>query len=521
MSSAANPSILEPHCPLEDNPPSYSAIQSTEPSPGLLPPGSGLYTTVGQSRYHGSTASLALSQSDQGTNEGKRRLLLVYIHGFIGSEESFHDFPKHVHDLLTISLRETHVVYTKIYPRYKTRGPVHIARDNFSQWLSPHEAPDVDVVLLGHSLGGIVGAEVALMPAQSGTRRVPDTTLNHRILGLVNFDVPFFGLHPRVVTTGIGRLFRHKPDETSNTIDSIASINEGIYSPDTTFNPAFQNDVKLTRWTGWDGAWHFVSKYSHHLSRSILQYAYSYYDHAGCMNNYPELFKRHKQLMKLEAIDELSQDYQAQSRGASRVRFVNYFTKSTGTVRAGGTDHSVPTHIVKNEDLHKPDWEASLNDATNMLEVDHTPGHARRKSAPHCLVGSAGLLGRKEDIRPKSSGAQHSSLHLESSVATVMQSTVADGQHENPKMGREISNKSQAAARRQFCYLPKDISHGKEHLWIPVQMEGIDEITAHQSMFLPRGTYYDKLVGDTVALIEGWISDDLTKRTILDGGFCK
>ena len=135
MSSAANPSIPVPDYPLDDNPPSYSAaIQSTEPSPGLLTPGPGIYSVIDAYRYHGSTSSLALSHSNTGTNEGKRRLLLVYIHGFIGSEDSFHHFPKHVHDLLTISLSKSHVVYTKIYPRYKTRGPVHIARDNFSQW---------------------------------------------------------------------------------------------------------------------------------------------------------------------------------------------------------------------------------------------------------------------------------------------------------------------------------------------------------------------------------------------------
>ncbi|GMF74832.1 unnamed protein product [Aspergillus oryzae] len=471
MSSAANPSIPVPDYPLDDNPPSYSAaIQSTEPSPGLLTPGPGIYSVIGQSRYHGSTSSLALSHSNTGTNEGKRRLLLVYIHEFIGSEDSFHHFPKHVHDLLTISL--------------------------------------------SHSLGGIVAAEVALMPTESATGRV-NTGLNHRILGLVNFDVPFFGLHPRVVTTGIGRLFRHKPDETSDTTNSVTSMNEGIGSPDTTFNPAFQNDVKLTRWTGWDGAWHFISKYSHHLSRSILQYAYSYYDHAGCMNNYPELFKRHKQLMKLEAIDEL-QEQKAQSRGAARVRFVNYFTKSTGIVRADRTDKTLEAHIVENEGLHKPNHQQSMESTTDMLEVDYTPG--RRKSAPACSVDADELLGSKNVMRPKSSGSQPSTLHSESAVTMIEESTVLDGQDEDTTVTRESSHQSQEA-RRQFCYLPKDAYRGREHLWIPVHMEGIDEITAHQSMFLPQGTYYDKLVGDTVALIERWISDDLTKRAILGGFF--
>lgn len=66
--------------------------------------------------------------------EGKRRLLLIYIHGFLGSEDSFCQFPGMVHDLLTVSLAETHVVYSKIYPRYKTRGPLQKARDGISQW---------------------------------------------------------------------------------------------------------------------------------------------------------------------------------------------------------------------------------------------------------------------------------------------------------------------------------------------------------------------------------------------------
>jgi hypothetical protein len=65
---------------------------------------------------------------------GKRRLLLIYIHGFLGSEDSFYQLPRKVHDLLTVSMAQTHVVYSKIYPRYKTRGPLQDARDSISQW---------------------------------------------------------------------------------------------------------------------------------------------------------------------------------------------------------------------------------------------------------------------------------------------------------------------------------------------------------------------------------------------------
>ncbi|KAE8374006.1 hypothetical protein BDV26DRAFT_53499 [Aspergillus bertholletiae] len=511
MSLTVNPSISGSDYPSTDRRTSSSALtQCVESSTGLLTPGLRIYTPIGQSRYHGSTSSLALNT---GTNEGKRRLLLVYIHGFIGSEDSFHQFPKHIHDLVTASLNTTHVVYTKIYPRYKTRGPVRIARDNFSQWLRPHEGPDLDVILLGHSLGGIVAAEVALMPTQTPTGRASDTGLNHRILGLVNFDVPFFGLHPRVVTTGIGRLFRHRPDERRDTTDSGAPMKADIGRPDTTFNPAFQNDVELTRWTGWDGAWHFISKYSHHLSRSILQYAYSYYDHAGCMNNYPELFRRHKRLMKLEAIDDTSRVQPVQSRGLARVRFVNYFTKSTGVSGASREDKTLGAHRLKDESLHQWDDQRNLENAKNTLKTGHTLDYARGKSAPHWSDAAvAGLLGGKRETKsPTISGAQHSS-----SVVTIEGSTESDDQDENPEVHRKESDQSQTA-RRQFCYLPKDACYRQGHLWIPVYMEDIDEITAHQSMFLPRGVYYNKLVGDTVALLESWISDDMMKRAVVDG----
>jgi hypothetical protein len=79
-----------------------------------------------------SLSKLSLSRAEPGT--GKRRLLLIYIHGFMGSEASFHDLPAHVHDLLTGLLSESHEVFTRIYPRYKSYGEMHVAAEQFSAW---------------------------------------------------------------------------------------------------------------------------------------------------------------------------------------------------------------------------------------------------------------------------------------------------------------------------------------------------------------------------------------------------
>jgi hypothetical protein len=78
-----------------------------------------------------STHSLVPSETGR---DGRRKLLLIYVHGFMGNETSFQSFPAHVHNLLTIALVETHVVHTKIYPRYKSRKAINFARDDFSTW---------------------------------------------------------------------------------------------------------------------------------------------------------------------------------------------------------------------------------------------------------------------------------------------------------------------------------------------------------------------------------------------------
>lgn len=79
-----------------------------------------------------STQSLLPSPSDE--QGDRRKLLLVYIHGFMGNETSFQSFPAHVHSLVAALLSETHTVHTKIYPRYRSKKKIDFARDDFSRW---------------------------------------------------------------------------------------------------------------------------------------------------------------------------------------------------------------------------------------------------------------------------------------------------------------------------------------------------------------------------------------------------
>ncbi len=108
------------------------------------------------------SSAQSLVSSARRDGDVRRTLLVIYIHGFMGNDASFRSFPSHVHNVLKETLRETHFIHSKIYPRYKTYKAIDVARENFSQWLEPHESPTTDVILIGHSMGGLLAAEVVL-----------------------------------------------------------------------------------------------------------------------------------------------------------------------------------------------------------------------------------------------------------------------------------------------------------------------------------------------------------------------
>lgn len=302
-----------------------------------------------------STQSLVPHSSAEG--DGNRTLLLVYIHGFMGNETSFQSFPAHIHNIVTVKLGKSHAVHTKIYPKYKSRRHIEFARDGFSDWLRPHESADTDVILLGHSMGGILSTEVALLKS-------------HRILGTINFDTPFLGMHPGVIASGLGSLFRPaldspvpKPteDEGVGRVVTRTATDEGIQSSSSTsyfgpdssssatlmrtessstatlpissssslglpvkdpyYDPPFVNDIRLPQRSGWANALHFINKHSDGLSKATQSYVKSHLEFGGAMADYNGLKKRYEKVRALEDVDSQQQ---------TRIRFVNYYTASTG-----------------------------------------------------------------------------------------------------------------------------------------------------------------------------------------------
>ncbi|CAG8975124.1 hypothetical protein HYALB_00004423 [Hymenoscyphus albidus] len=367
-----------------------------------------------------STHSLVPLES---TRDGRRTLLLVFIHGFMGNETSFQSFPAHIHNLLTITMAETHIVHTKIYPRYESRRAINFASDDFSKWLEPHENDATEVVLLGHSMGGILSAEVVL---QRPFPPIDGRPLRHRLLGTINFDTPFLGMHPGVVGAGLSSLFRpadppaakSPPASTSGanspSMSSQASINSsfqghtpsiagsysssqmslvqsitspGVNAPsnDPFFNAPFPNDVRLPERKGISSLLHFINKHSDGLTGATKDYFMSHIEFGGVMADYTGLKIRYENLRKLEDVDDITRRPGQTGSQNMRVRFVNYYTASTGRPKPPKLSPTPSVEVLEDEAKTLQNLKDGLNGlGLNPIEHDSS------QKAPTILVEEHG-----------------------------------------------------------------------------------------------------------------------------------
>lgn len=582
----------------------------------------------------------------------------------MGNETSFKSFPAHVHNLLTVTLSESHVVHSKIYPRYRSRKPIEHARDDFSNWLTPHESPDTDVILLGHSLGGILAAEVALLEPYSP--KSPDALL-HRIIGLVAFDTPFLGMHPGVIGSGIGSLFRSKSEvpgrgslsedratsqsRVGNPMSPAESISTSIFSQvsdDPNYNPPFPNDMRIAQRTGLEKALYFINKHSDGLTKATKEYVMSHFEFGGCMADYPGLKRRYYALRSLEDVDELARPRDSHGRFQHRVRFVNYYSASTGRLkppkspaiapaiemkemtlrsgdhsdgrRSGSVTPSTPRLSVeeyrKDGDIIQKTLEAmdprpmSENDEGNIAahttliseardldaetaKIHHLssqendecppelipeqneeddglpsipplpqqppnfdpsryPDPDRRKIAQKDYVRLVkayerarndrenSVQDRKKLVRKREKAAKKEADKVAKIAAAkqsieerekLKRSVTLNPEVYDKQLARDAEERRTGASTegdiqrikkqrdRKFCTLPpKDRKTGlRDPTWIRVYMEGVDEVMAHTSLFIPEGETYEKLVGDTVERIEGWIKESQGVSAALKG----
>lgn len=160
-----------------------------------------------------------------------KTLLLVFVHGFQGDDNTFEQFPTDLAGLTSHCLPQL-TVLTKTYPCYATRGDLSLAVQNLRTWLqdlvidlesrpggSPHPTtnPSVRTILVCHSMGGIVSADVLLgiidEPTVSGKR---GRMMFPYIQGIIAFDTPFLGLAPS--------MFAHNVDAKVKSAGEVVKV---------------------------------------------------------------------------------------------------------------------------------------------------------------------------------------------------------------------------------------------------------------------------------------------------------
>lgn len=247
-----------------------------------------------------------------------------------------------------------------------------------------HESPTTDVILVGHSMGGLLATEVALLPPYT----FPETAheYRHRILGVLSVDCPFLGLQqPGVFISGLSCLFSPPSDPLSSTggqfepelvpiligrdvvpgVASVTSYSDLIHAPppktrdfadqshlrpsdstdfgsirsmrsvpepdwsdtsswDPNYNPPFPNDRKRQRRGTWDNAMYYVTKHSGGLITAMRSYLTSHLRFGRSVLDHKELRDRYSRIRALEEINIQPLNH------STRIRFVNYYTACTG-----------------------------------------------------------------------------------------------------------------------------------------------------------------------------------------------
>ncbi|KZT36682.1 hypothetical protein SISSUDRAFT_1063441 [Sistotremastrum suecicum HHB10207 ss-3] len=156
-------------------------------------------------------------------------LLLVFIHGFKGTDSTFSTFPQRLQHNLQETIPDV-VVRSIVFPAYETRGELKAAVEKFADWLatltvenevahgSGGGAGKAKIVLCGHSMGGLVAADTFIGIATS--RADKEAPLWPKIIALIAFDTPYFGLHPYI--------FKHKVTEGLGYVQAARDIAAGF-----------------------------------------------------------------------------------------------------------------------------------------------------------------------------------------------------------------------------------------------------------------------------------------------------
>ncbi|TFL00526.1 hypothetical protein BDV98DRAFT_549784 [Pterulicium gracile] len=161
-------------------------------------------------------------------SERKDLLLVIFIHGFKGTDTTFGDFPSRLEHILRETVNHT-IVESIVFPAYETKGDLNHAVIRFSDWLTTlvvekevacgTGARSAKVALCGHSMGGLLAADSIIEFLKN--RVDPQTPLWPNIIACLAFDTPYLGVHPHV--------FKNSATKVAEHADNVRTLAGGIF----------------------------------------------------------------------------------------------------------------------------------------------------------------------------------------------------------------------------------------------------------------------------------------------------
>ncbi|CAI7623756.1 unnamed protein product [Penicillium bialowiezense] len=410
----------------------------------------------------------------------RKTLLLVFIHGFKGGNDTFGTFPEHLRVLASKTLPAVEVV-TAVYPKYETKGDLKQCVARLRDWLqdtvidlevanrtaSPTVDPSVHVILIGHSMGGIVGAEVLLLlaaeqpihrnPASDtqtrpapGTESIvePGTFMFPHVQGVLAFDTPFLGIAPGVVSYGAEGHYRNAAT-AYNTFSEVAGLfgyngkgnesNGGANAaaskepskslpspPDAAATPSWQKWGKYAMFAGAAGAVAAGSAAMYTQRQKLTDgfgWVSSHLEFVGCLARTTELHQRLERLSNVKGERGIGcvNFYTCLGKGATSLvenQSASNTSFSQKIIRAKNrTFCSLPKEVEEGEQSHSPGllWTKAVNDQatdetnahTTMFLSKQNPAFFEMLSeACAALVGSVDRGWYESSTEPVKEGSQ-------------------------------------------------------------------------------------------------------------------
>ncbi|KAI9795430.1 MAG: hypothetical protein M1833_007029 [Piccolia ochrophora] len=171
----------------------------------------------------------------------RKTLLLCFIHGFKGDDNTFGGFPEHLRALVSHALPKVNVSVI-VYPKFETRGDLWDCVGRFRDWLqnkvidlevsagtpSPTVDPSVHTILIGHSMGGIVAAEAVI--ALATEQPISQSAETHGFMfpyiqAVLAFDTPYLGISPGVVAYGAENHY----NTASSALTQLSGLTGGLW----------------------------------------------------------------------------------------------------------------------------------------------------------------------------------------------------------------------------------------------------------------------------------------------------